>query len=211
MSYNRKKRMFCKLIIEQFKTIQDKPPSNDYRYAKEHRKLREFSEQLFLACGKAEHLKPSDVALAMIISADRSPVSPMFTYVGHLAISALTGGTSKAVSGSFVCSNCSGDYTRHGNNYVCDTCGYIGKADQYGFPVSLPANKSVRALRRRFHSLINSIRSHGLSMQDSYTLVSFESNVPLPLVHAGLCVTENQMERLINGCENVLKNIPKGS
>lgn len=211
MSYSRKKRIFCKLIIEQFKTVQDKPPANDYRYAKEHRKLREYAEQLFLVCGKSEHLKPSDIAFAMIVHADQSAVSPMFTYVCHLAICALTGIASKPFYGSFVCSNCSGDYTRHRDKYVCDKCGYIGKADQYGFPVSLPANKSVRGMRRKFHSLIKMIRNHGLSMQDSYTLVSYESNVPLPLVHAGLCVTENQMKQLINGCENVLENIPKGS
>lgn len=203
--------MFAKRIIEQFETVQDKPPANDFRYAKEHRRLREYSEQLFLASGKKESLSQSDVLLAMIVSTDNSPVRPMLGYVAHLAIASILGLKSKSFKGRFSCSCCSGNYTREGESYVCDTCGYVGKSDQYGFPVSLPAAKQVRILRRKFHKLINEIRRSGLSMQDSYSIVSYEANVPLPLAHAGLCVTSSEMNRLIQGCYNVLSNIPKGS
>ncbi|QFT13385.1 hypothetical protein [Vibrio sp. THAF190c] len=211
MSYDRKKRLFAKLVIDQFKTVPNKPKANDFAYAQEHRKLREFSEQLFLASGKKENLSPSDVLLAMHLSADRSDVAPMLSYVAHLAIGSMLGVKSTTFKGKFVCSCCSGIYERKGDSYQCDTCGYLGKVDQYGFPVSLPAKQPVRMKRRQFHQLIKEIKSFGLSMKDTYTLVSFEAKVPLPLVHAGLCTTSTEINRLISGCQTVLNNIPKGS
>lgn len=211
MSYSRKKRIFARRVIEQYKTVQNKPSTNEFRYSIEYRKLREYSEQLFLASGKKENLSPSDVTLSLILSVDRFQTKPMLGYVAHLAIASMLGLKSKSFNGRFMCSYCSGNYIRHGDRYVCDCCGYIGKADQYGFPVSLPATKTVRILRRKFHSLINEIRRLGISMQDCYSLVSYEAKVPLPLAHAGLCVTKLEIERLINGCEKVISNIPKGS
>jgi hypothetical protein len=210
MSYSRKRRLFTKPIVGQFKQIQDASTDDTFLYSSRLTKLREYSEELFLASGMKQTLSMSDYLMALMMSSGESKTSQMLSYATHLGLSSLSDTRPTHFSGHFECSVCGGDYHKSDEGYSCSGCGYKGRSDIYGFPVSFPASSEVRKGRTEFHELLKSLKRTGLSMQDCYQLIAFESKLALPLAHAGLCTTETEINQLINGCKIAISKTRKG-
>ncbi|MFL7013584.1 hypothetical protein [Enterovibrio norvegicus] len=206
--YTREKRSFAKLVIEQYQTLGR--PVGRGRFCEEYRRLRDYSEVLFLATGmkRASIVTPADIYLAVTTIKLTPEHRQQMLYVAELAVSALTGGSATSFVGSFTCGVCGGEYSLTSTgSYHCNGCHAQGRSDQHDFPVSLPASASVRYGRKVFHELVREIRSHGVTEEEAYILVAFESRMPLPIVHAGLCTSETQIAALNKACNRVINQL----
>ncbi|MDF9399152.1 hypothetical protein [Vibrio sp. 1180_3] len=205
--YNREKRRFAKLIIDKYKELGRSVGSS--RYSQEYRRLRDYAEVIFLAVGQKQStlLTSSDIIQAVSrINAPSEHVKQL-EYTASLAISQLENLPAKVFSQIYPC-HCGGEY-KLGNDgsYLCDHCHYIGRSDQHGFPVSLPAPFAVRKLRREFHHLIREICKCYVSEDEAYQLIAFELKQPLPLIHAGLCLSEDKLKVMNSAARKVCSQL----
>lgn len=205
--YSREKRRFVRSVINQYERLGR--PKGRSRYCQENRRLRDYAEALFLALGqkRATLVTENDVQLALSLTEKPAHHEPQFRYVAQLAIGAITGETPKPFRGVFKCTMCDGNYQHTDDgHYACDGCGVIGQSDQHGFPNSLPASAEVRYLRGEFHQMIKHMQKHGVLMEEAYMLVADAARMPLPTVHAGLCTTKDEINRLIDSAKTVLQS-----
>lgn len=209
--YNREKRRFAKLILDQYKKLGR--DEGNTRYCQENRRLRDYAEALFLGLRqkRATLITPEDVQVAMTLLDIPEDHCQQMQYVAELAIGAITGANPRDFVGEFKCGNCGGKYkqaqVKGYIGYRCDTCFCEGRADQHGFPISLPANRTVRSLRRKFHENIKTIGEFGVIPEEAYMLVAYEGQLSLPDVHAGLCTTQAAINKLINASKMVLQKL----
>jgi len=205
--YNREKRKFCKLIIDQYKTLgRSIGPT---KFSEEFRRLRDFGEALYLGIGNkpAEQVSRRDIEKALQkIGGEYDLYRQQLEYVAELAVGALEKRPAQHFSGVKIhCSKCGELYQLvNAESYQCSGCGYKGKADQHGFPVSVPASDRVRELRHIFHKRIGELYDAGYTQEDSYMLVAFKTGIPLPLVHAGLITSEEILLDMIFECNDIL-------
>ncbi len=211
--YNREKRRFAKLVLDKYKELNRvKKPG---RYSEEFRRLRDYAEVLFLALKqkRAPLVTSNDILRAVFsLSKLKSNHESQLMYVARLAIAQIENLPPVEFDATFDCSVCSGTYRKviiHGNKevYFCSGCGYKGSADQHGFPNSMPAERTILRLREQFHSLIREARNYKVYEEEFYQLVAFELNIPLPLVHAGLCTSEFQMREMVFAARSVLTKV----
>lgn len=205
--YSRERRRFSKLVIDQYMTLGRSTGYN--RHAKEHRRLRDYSEVLFLVVDRPSALGISVQDIEQALKSMNCPNDVHFqqlNYVAELAISALKGEAAEHFKGvNIPCEICGGQYHLVTDlMYQCDKCGHQGRADQHGFPVSLPASPKVRHLRKVFHRKLEELGLWGYTKDDCYSLVAYKTRLPLPLLHAGLITSEHQLELMISACNSIV-------
>lgn len=207
--YSREKRRFAKLILDQYKGLNRSVVPT--RYGTHHRRLRDYAEALFLALNQkpVASITEDDIRLALSTMDMPTHHAPQMRYVANLAIGALRNEPPKPFEGIFPCTQCNGVYYRIDGEYRCDSCNSRGKEDQHGFPISFPASSQVRHARQVFHQSIKLIRERGFSVEESYMLVAYKLNMPLPLVHAGLCTKWEEISLLVNATKHILEQLNK--
>lgn len=209
--YQREKRRFAKLIIEQYKKLNNTEIPT--KYGQDHRRLREYAEALFIAImqKRVTLLKPSDIKMALGTQLASMPPehAPQMRYVSYLAIGALTGESPLPFYGEYTCGNCGGLVRPSDGGFQCNNCLSRSRADQNGFPVSLPAKVAVREGRRSFHNNIRKISDLGVTCEEAYILIAFELKAPLPTVHAGFCVTESEIDKLVKASKMVIQKLER--
>ncbi|MGR5296974.1 hypothetical protein ACPV5U_19065 [Vibrio mediterranei] len=211
--YNREKRRFTKLILDKYKELNR--VKNPGRYSEEYRRIRDYAEVLFLALRlkRAPLVTANDIVRAVFsLCKSSSNHQSQLMYVARLAIAQIENLPPVEFDGAFNCPLCSGIYRKVNINgsseaYVCSGCGYKGSVDQHGFPNSMPAERPTLRLREQFHRLIREARNYRVYEEEFYQLVAFEMNVPLPLVHAGLCTSEFQMREMVFAARKVLTKV----
>lgn len=204
--HSREKRKFSKLVIDQYKTLnRSVGPS---KFAQDFRRLRDFAEAIFFGIGDktVESVTVKDIQEALReIGGSYDLYRQQLEYVGNLAISALQGKPAEHFQGvDITCSVCGGHYHLETDHYECSGCGYIGKADQHGFPVSVPASDRVKSLRHLFHRRVKELYASCYTQEECYMLVAYQTNTPLPLVHAGLVTSAELLLDMIHVCNETI-------
>ncbi|EKO3611913.1 hypothetical protein M3914_003112 [Vibrio metschnikovii] len=208
--YQRERRRFTKMVLDQHQKLGHNAFS-EKKYHQENRRLREYCEALFLALHKKKVtiLKDRDVLFAL--QRMQVPLShqPQMQFVANLALTALKGDMPTQFTANYRCSICGGNYALKDDHYQCDSCLSVGKADQNGFPNSFPACSKVRHGRRVFHDNVRKIVSMGVNTEEAYMLIAYVLKTPLPMVHAGYCVTEQEINTLIAASHVVIDKLER--
>lgn len=138
--------------------------------------------------------------------------TPFLLYVGELLLSAKGEGKPRLFEGFDLKCTCGGTWVLNRSSmqvkdwrYFCNSCNARSNVDISGFPISLPAPKSVVEGRVALHRQMKSIcaKFPQISFDDVYTMISYYTSTPIGYVHFGYLQDDDGVERFSSALNKI--------
>ncbi|WP_199438756.1 hypothetical protein [Vibrio owensii] len=141
---------------------------------------------------------------------------PFLLYVGELLLSAKGKGSPRLFEGFELKCCCGGTWVLNRNSvlvkdwkYNCNSCDARSNADISGFPISLPAPRSVQEGRIHLHNKMKAIcHSYSqISVDDIYSMISYFTSTPVGYVHFGYLQSDDGVDCFANALSKIERSL----